>query len=145
MTMAASLGIVASVGIATRGPNSFESLVVEMAEDNRWGALRIQGGLKHIGHIVSHQTVLNVLKRRGLYPSPNRVADDSWAKFLRVHLAVTVATEFSHARGDYRQRIRHLLHLILYTARYATCSYSRYNAILKSKLDASVGAEFNWS
>ncbi|MDA1245232.1 MAG: helix-turn-helix domain-containing protein, partial [Proteobacteria bacterium] len=39
-----------------------EDLIVEMAEDNRWGALRIQGALKHIGHIVSHQTVLNVLK-----------------------------------------------------------------------------------
>ena len=60
----------------------------------RWGALRIQGALEHIGHIVSHQTVLNVLKRHGLHPSPNRDPDDSWAKFLKVHLAVTVATDF---------------------------------------------------
>ncbi len=57
------------------------------------GALRIQGALKHIGHTVSHQTVLNVLKRRGLHPSPTRIADESWAKFLKVHLAVTVATD----------------------------------------------------
>ena len=69
-------------------------IIIEMAEDNRWGALRIQGALKHLGHAVSHQTVLNVLKRQALHPSPNRVADDSWAKFLRVHLAVTVATDF---------------------------------------------------
>jgi len=71
-----------------------ESHIVEMAEDNRWGALRIQGALKHIGHPVSHQTVLNVLKRHGVHPSPNRIADDSWAKFLKIHLAVTVATDF---------------------------------------------------
>jgi putative transposase len=74
--------------------SAMESLIIEMAEDNRWGALRIQGALKHIGHTVSHQTVLNVLKRHGLHPSPYRIADDSWAKFLKVHLAVTVATDF---------------------------------------------------
>ena len=74
--------------------SAMESLIVEMAEDNRWGALRIQGALKHIGHKVSHQTVLNVLKRHVLHPSPNRIADDSWAKFLKIHLAVTVATDF---------------------------------------------------
>ncbi len=51
--------------------------LVEMAEDNRWGALRIQGALKYIGHPVSHQTVLNILKRHGVHPSPNRIADDS--------------------------------------------------------------------
>lgn len=73
---------------------TIESLIVEMAEDNRWGALRIQGALKHVGYTVSHQTVLNVLKRHGLHPSPNRIADDSWAKFIRIHLAVTVATDF---------------------------------------------------
>ena len=38
--------------------------------------------------------MLNVLKRHGLHPSPNRDPDDSWAKFLKVHLAVTVATDF---------------------------------------------------
>ena len=54
-----------------------ESYIVEIAEDNRWGALRIQGALKHIGHPVSHQTVLNILKRHGVHPSPNRIADDS--------------------------------------------------------------------
>ena len=71
-----------------------EGLIVQMAEDNRRGALRIQGALQHIVHTVSHQTVLNVLKRHGLHPSPNRIADDSWAKFLKVHLGVIVATDF---------------------------------------------------
>ena len=74
--------------------SAMESLIVAMAEDNCWGALRIQGALKHIGHTVSHQTVLNVLKRHGLHPSPCRIADNSWAKFLKFHLAVTVATDF---------------------------------------------------
>ncbi|MDA8921120.1 integrase core domain-containing protein [Gammaproteobacteria bacterium] len=74
--------------------SAMESLIVALAEDNCWGALRIQGALKHIGHTVSHQTVLNVLKRHGLHPSPYRIADNSWAKFLKFHLAVTVATDF---------------------------------------------------
>ena len=57
--------------------SAMESLIVAMAEDNCWGALRIQGALKYIGHPVSNQTVLNVLKRHGVHPSPNRIADDS--------------------------------------------------------------------
>ena len=71
-----------------------EALIVEMAENNQWGAKRIQGALLNLGHCVAHQTVLNVLKRNGLHPSPHRRQDDSWAKFLKTHQAVTVATDF---------------------------------------------------
>ena len=76
---------------------ALEARIVDMAENNRWGALRIKGSLKHIGHDVSHQTVINVLKRHGLRPSPSREHDDSWARFLKVHLSAIVATDFLSA------------------------------------------------
>lgn len=41
-----------------------EDLVVRMARENRtWGYDRIQGSLKHLGYVISDQTVGNVLKR----------------------------------------------------------------------------------
>jgi len=104
--------------------SAMESLIVAMAEDNCWGALRIQGALKHIGHTVSHQTLLSVLKKHGLQPSPYRLP---------------------HARSNYCLRLRYLLHTILHKARYTTCSRCRYYAIPKSELDAAGCAEFNRS
>jgi hypothetical protein len=43
--------------------SALEARIVDMTKNNRWGAMRIKGSLKHIGHTVSHQTILNVLKR----------------------------------------------------------------------------------
>lgn len=77
-----------------RVDSDVEALVVEMAECNQWGVKRIQGALLHLGHCVAHQTILNILKRNGLHPSPHRRHDDSWARFLKTHRAVTVATDF---------------------------------------------------
>jgi hypothetical protein len=71
-----------------------ETLIIAMTEDNRWGALRVQGAIKYICHKVSYQPVLNVLERQKLHLSPKRIPDDSWAKFLTVHLAITVAPDF---------------------------------------------------
>jgi putative transposase len=73
---------------------ALEAHILDMADNNRWGAMRIKGALAHIGHSVSHQTILNVLKRHGLHPAPRREHDDSWARFLRIHLSAIVATDF---------------------------------------------------
>ena len=43
--------------------SALEAPIVDTTENNRWGAMRIKGSLKHIGHTVFHQTILNVLKR----------------------------------------------------------------------------------
>jgi len=62
----------ASVGGATRG-QAIEDLVLQVARENRrWGYRRIVGGLRNLGHQVSHQTVANVLNRHGLPSAPER-------------------------------------------------------------------------
>lgn len=43
-----------------------EELVLQMAQDNRTrGYRRIAGAMGNLGHVVSHQTVANLLKRHG--------------------------------------------------------------------------------
>ncbi|MFT5130827.1 MAG: putative transposase [Rhodothermales bacterium] len=50
-----------------------EKLIVKFAKENRsWGYDRIVGALANLGHIVSDQTVGNVLKKHGLGPAPER-------------------------------------------------------------------------
>jgi transposase InsO family protein len=72
-----------------------ENLILEIASKNSgWGAKRIQGALAHIGITLSHQTILNVLARNGLHPSPSRDERDSWSRFIKTHMDVTVATDF---------------------------------------------------
>lgn len=71
-----------------------EALICEMAEQNRWGAERIKGALIQLGHKISHQTVLNVLKRNGLHPRPQRGLDDSWSEFIQQHASLFVASDF---------------------------------------------------
>ena len=72
-----------------------ERLILEIASANMgWGAKRIQGALAHIGITLSHQTILNVLMRNGFHPSPTREGRDSWSRFIRAHMNVTVATDF---------------------------------------------------
>lgn len=66
-----------------------------MARENRsWGYNRIVGALANLGYDVSDQTVGNVLERHGIPPAPERRHTTTWAEFIRVHLAVLVATDF---------------------------------------------------
>src|SRR3954462_13476313 len=51
-----------------------EELIVQMARENScWGYDRIAGALMNLGHIVSDQTVGNILRRRGIAPAPKRI------------------------------------------------------------------------
>jgi transposase len=57
-----------------------EDVIVRMAKENRsWGYDRIAGALANRGHEVSHQTVGNVLRRRGIPPAPERKRTTTWA------------------------------------------------------------------
>src|SRR5215470_10653011 len=50
-----------------------EELIVRFAKENSgWGYDRIAGALANLGHMVSDQTVGNLLKRHGLSPAPKR-------------------------------------------------------------------------
>jgi putative transposase len=48
-----------------------EALVVRFARDNRsWGYDRMVGALANLGHVLSVQTVGNILRRYGIAPAP---------------------------------------------------------------------------
>jgi len=70
-------------------------LVVRMAHENpRWGYTRIQGALANVGHRVSRGTVINIMKRNGIDPAPERGKKTSWRTFLAAHWSTIAATDF---------------------------------------------------
>src|SRR2546427_11460034 len=71
------------------------ALAVRMAEENRsWGYRRIQGALANLGHDLAHNTVRNILKRRGIEPSPERARKTTWGEVLQRHWEQIVASDF---------------------------------------------------
>jgi putative transposase len=74
---------------------AIKELVLKLAVENRsWGYRRLAGALSNLGHLVSHQTVANILKRHGIAPAPERTKGMSWADFIRSHLEVLAAVDF---------------------------------------------------
>jgi len=72
-----------------------EDLVVRMARENRsWGYDRIVGALINLGYRISDQTVGHILKRHGLPPAPERKKTTTWREFIRLHMAMLIATDF---------------------------------------------------
>jgi len=72
-----------------------EDLVVRLARENSgWGYDRIVGALANLGHLVSDQTVGNILRRRGIAPVPERRQTTTWKDFIRRHMDVLAATDF---------------------------------------------------
>jgi putative transposase len=72
-----------------------EDLVVRMARENRsWGYDRIVGALSNLGYGISDQTVGNIWKRQGLLPAPERKKTTTWREFIRLHMAMLLATDF---------------------------------------------------
>lgn len=62
-----------------------------MAQENKcWGYDRIAGALGNLGHVVSHQTIGNILKRHGITPAPKRSQSTSWTDFI----AALAGTDF---------------------------------------------------
>ncbi len=72
-----------------------EELVLQMARENRtWGYRRIVGAMGNLGHVVSHQTVANLLKRHGLAPAPERGKQMPWKEFIRSHQETLASVDF---------------------------------------------------
>src|SRR5713101_3733363 len=70
-------------------------LVVQMARENPgWGYDRIVGALANLGHVVSDQTVGNILRRHGLAPAPKRSQNTNWKDFIASHMAVLAGVDF---------------------------------------------------
>ena len=78
-----------------RVDRDLEQLIVRVAKENSdWGYDRIAGALANLGHVVSDQTVGNILQRHALPPAPERKRMTPWATFIRTHLAVLAGTDF---------------------------------------------------
>jgi transposase InsO family protein len=72
-----------------------EALIVRMGRENSgWGYDRIVGALANLGHMVSDQTVGNVLRRHGIAPAPQRGRTISWRDFLAAHMSVLAGADF---------------------------------------------------
>src|SRR5918992_2225543 len=70
-------------------------LIVQMAKENSgWGYDRIVGALANLGHVVSDQTVGNVLRRHGIAPAPKRSQTTTWKDFIRSHMDVLAGIDF---------------------------------------------------
>src|SRR5918994_3936615 len=70
-------------------------LIVGMARENSgWGYDRIVGALANLGHVVSDQTVGNILRRYGIAPAPKRTQSTTWKQFIAAHMAVLAGTDF---------------------------------------------------
>ena len=64
-------------------------LIIRMARENSgWGYDRIVGALVNLGHVVSDQTVGNILHRFCIAPAPKRSRITTWRRFIAAHMAV---------------------------------------------------------
>src|SRR6478735_7181313 len=71
------------------------SLVVRLATENpTWGYRRIRGGLKHLGHDISRNTIKAILKNHGIEPAPERRTKMAWKTFLAAHWDGLAAADF---------------------------------------------------
>src|ERR1039457_2537320 len=72
-----------------------EALIVRFARENSgWGYDRIVGALANLGHILSDQTVGNILRRHGIAPAPKRSRTTSWRDFISAHMNVLSGADF---------------------------------------------------
>jgi len=68
-------------------------LIIQIAKQNpRWGAVRIKGELKGLGHVVGVTTIRMILPRPSAGPAPRR--GPSWSEFLKAQADAILATDF---------------------------------------------------
>ncbi|WP_166029217.1 integrase core domain-containing protein [Streptomyces chilikensis] len=78
--------------------DELRNLIIRLGGENaRWGARRVHGELRRLGHKVSAATVRRVLREAGLGPAPRRhPARREWSQFLKAQASGLLATDFFH-------------------------------------------------
>ena len=74
-------------------------MVVRLAQENiTLGYDQIVGALAILGYTVSDQTVGNIFKGHGIPSALDRKTTATWHEFIRTHMDVLIATDFSPLR-----------------------------------------------
>jgi transposase len=79
-------------------PEELRNLIIRLGGENpSWGAHRVHGELRRLGHKVSAATVHRILREAGLGPAPRRhPARREWRQFLKSQASGLLATDFFH-------------------------------------------------
>ena len=67
---------------------------MKLARENcNWGYDRIIGAMANLGHVISDESVGNILHRHGIPPAPERKKNTTWKDFIRAHMSVLAGTD----------------------------------------------------
>ena len=111
-------------------------LIVQMARENSgWGYDRIVGAIANLGHVVSDQTVGNILRRYGIAPAPKRSQSTTWKQFIAAHMEVLAGTDFFYGGGADMAWLGYLLRSVLPTSGDPACHFGRPHAAPNRRVD----------
>jgi Integrase core domain/Homeodomain-like domain len=95
-----------------RTPEAIRELVLKIAKETHWGYTRILGELRKLGYTgISRQTVVNILKREGIDPWPQR-GPGTWDELLKTHAQTLWQCDFFSKRLVSRRGIRQAFALV---------------------------------
>ncbi|WP_145312690.1 helix-turn-helix domain-containing protein [Gimesia fumaroli] len=76
--------------------DEIKQLVIRIAKENTaWGYDRIADAVVNVGYKISDESVRNILKKEGIEPVPDRKRQKTWSTFLKTHLEVLAAIDFT--------------------------------------------------
>ena len=118
--------------------NEIVQLIVKLARENSgWGYDRIVGALANLGHVVSDQTVGNILRFHGTAPGPRRSQNTTWKDFVARHIGPNGRSRFLHCGGADVARFEDLLCAVLSAPRNASGEPGWHNAASDGGMDGA--------